>query len=250
MTFVNPDQEIHGQAVDWGTNIIHPVGSKMTVQWTTNDVDRNGITLYIFQNGRPGAEAEHIFRNVSFFSQKNQWDWVVATSRTLDNGNVFALGLFYEGHKSPAAMARAFNITNPAGSSKPQPSSSISSQSSNSAGPASSTSQAGPTSTTTPPSVSPNVPSDSGLRDEQKIGLGVGIGVGIPFCALVGFCCFLLWRLSKRQTNKEQHQDQAAVVSDRGSGLYFAGNKQELDGGRYREIRELPAAPGEPRELP
>ncbi|KAK7916959.1 hypothetical protein PG985_010567 [Apiospora marii] len=299
ITFVNPQPEVdNSKKEDWATNIIHPVGSKMTIQWTTDNVDEKGLALLLFQDGRPEADAERIFcectrrlscefghlprglslgldsaarevplfsciystdtskmrtylANVSFYNQRNQWDWTVATSHALTS-NAFALALFYEGQTSPAATCRIFNITNPAGSSNPPPSpSSIASQSS-SVGPiTSSTSQTGSASTTTTPPPSPAAPSDGGgLHDEQKIGLGVGIGVGIPFLALMGFFCFLLWRLSKRQKNMEQPQDQAAAVSGRGSGLYFAGNKQNHRDGRTENHEYYRPYQAGPEELP
>ncbi|KAK7917380.1 hypothetical protein PG985_010988 [Apiospora marii] len=228
LVFVNPAQKFEGDAVDFATNPVHPVGSSLTVEWASNTDLKEPISLLLFQNNSPPENAEHIFRNVSLPSlpsKKGSWKWTVVTNQTLDHSHVFSLSLFFEGKENPEAISREFNITasgNGSASQSPLSTSndSINSSVATSSNPATSTASL---STSATPSNS-----DSGLSGEQKLGLSLGLGLGIPLSALLGICCFFLWRLLNRLKNdKEQRQDH---VTGGDYGAYMSGDKYSRNG--------------------
>ncbi|KAK8071220.1 hypothetical protein PG997_011423 [Apiospora hydei] len=111
LVFVNPAPKFEGDAVDFATNPVHPVGSGFKVEWTSDDVPKAALSLLLFQNNSPAEDAEHVFRNVTFPNKKASWQWTVVTNQTLDHSNVFGFSLFFEGKQNPEAISREFNIT-------------------------------------------------------------------------------------------------------------------------------------------
>ncbi|KAK8876950.1 Very low-density lipoprotein receptor [Apiospora arundinis] len=228
LVFVNPVQKLTGEAVDFETNTIHPVGSSMTVEWTSDDVPKDPLSLLLFQNGSPPEDAEHIFRNVTFTNKKSHWPWTVVTNQTLDHSHAFSFSLFFEGKQNPEAISREFNITISNGTAQPPPPSTTTAKISStpldtsSSTIATATASSSPSTTGMPDSISSN--GNGSLTVEQKMGLGVGLGVGIPLLALLGLCSFLLYRQKK---NREEQQ--TGVATDAGSGVYLSEAKYSRD---------------------
>ncbi|KAK8102528.1 hypothetical protein PG984_015674 [Apiospora sp. TS-2023a] len=232
LVFVNPAQKFEGDAVDFATNPIHPVGSSLTVEWASDNDLKGPISLLLFQNNSPPKDAEHIFRNVSLPSKKGNWKWTVVTIQTLDHSHVFSFSLFFEGKQNPEAISREFNITVSGNGSVPQLPSSASTD----------YSSCDPTTSSTPTfiaaSLTPETPSnsDSGLSGEQKLGVGLGLGLGIPLSAFLGACCFFMWRLLNRlEDGKEERQDH---VTGGDSGVYISGDKYSRNGDDAMQSRQ------------
>ncbi|KAK7973129.1 hypothetical protein PG988_007263 [Apiospora saccharicola] len=232
LVFVNPPQRFEGDAVDFATNSIHPVGSSLTVEWASDDDLKDPISLLLFQNNSPPEDAEHIFRNVSLPSKKGNWKWTVVTSQTLDHSHVFSFSLFFEGKQNPEAISREFNITVSGNGSAPQSPSSTSTDSRG--GDSTTSSTATFTASSLPSATTSN--SDSGLSGEQKLGVGLGLGLGIPLSAFLGACCFFMWRLLNRlEDGKEERQDH---VTGGDSGVYISGDKYSRNGDDGMQSRQ------------
>ncbi|KAK8876949.1 hypothetical protein PGQ11_001895 [Apiospora arundinis] len=95
-----------------------------------------------------------------------------------------------------------------------------------------------------------------GMDEGLKLGLGLGIGIGIPLMTLLGFGCFLLWRLLRKicpidfrrsatssgNAEKQQHRHKKDSLDDGDDDTAVAGPAELLS-------RELYEAEGASRQI-
>ncbi|MCJ1437691.1 hypothetical protein MMC27_007078 [Xylographa pallens] len=263
-----------GTVSDFTENPTYQVGSTVQLRWSVT-WDRISLCLTQFGN----RNYEFLLPNVT---NMNNYDWIVSTSQTISNGNVFSLSIYDPGtHDS--FSSHYFNLTDTSIVASPSTFTSAGPASATTAAvtmvpdiitPASATMSSATVATnTSPPSLTSTGPLSSatnnfggghhnfngnddddgggnGLSSTTKIGIGVGLGVGIPLFIALGIAAGWTLRSSykRRRAAGRPHRWQFPWTSS-GDGFKIPWISSE----KPKAYQKMPISPPMPlnvQELP
>ncbi|KAF7193711.1 hypothetical protein HII31_04961 [Pseudocercospora fuligena] len=197
--FINPPPG--GPIHDYSQNNVYATGSLIRFQWQTNYTT---MSLVLWQNDNSSFQ---YFIQDQPASLSYTWTVDLSGKFSLDQGDVFFLGIFNEDGSEAQFGSHYFNITD--SSAQATPTTMTTSVSATSI-PTSVTAATdiSTTSTSSPTSSSTAAVSSGGLSSSAQVGIGVGVGVGVG-ALLVGLA---IGYFVRRKRNVQQPYQQAPMA--------------------------------------